>query len=82
VNDRVNTSYEHSRALYEIVDGNKLELTQCKRSDDTHYNNIHKSQGASFDKKYTIHEWARLDRRLKYVALSRATNENNVKIKI
>jgi hypothetical protein len=43
---------------------------------------IHKSQGASFNNKYTIHEWNRLDRRLKYVALSRATNENNVKIKI
>jgi ATP-dependent exoDNAse (exonuclease V) alpha subunit len=39
VNDRVNVSYEQSRALYEIVDGNKLELTKCKRSDSTHFDN-------------------------------------------
>jgi ATP-dependent exoDNAse (exonuclease V) alpha subunit len=41
---------------------------------------IHKSQGASFEDKYTIHEWGRLNKRLRYVSLSRATNENNVKI--
>jgi len=39
VNDRVNRNYKKSRALYELVDGNKLELTKCKRSDDTHFKN-------------------------------------------
>jgi ATP-dependent exoDNAse (exonuclease V) alpha subunit len=41
---------------------------------------IHKSQGATFTDKYTINEWEKLDKRLKYVALSRATDENNIYI--
>ena len=32
---------------------------------------IHKAQGVSYDHAYTIHEWHKLDARLKYVALSR-----------
>ena len=32
---------------------------------------IHKCQGESYDHDYTIHEWSKLDSRLKYVALSR-----------
>jgi ATP-dependent exoDNAse (exonuclease V) alpha subunit len=35
---------------------------------------IHKSQGQSYDNPYTIHEWDKLDERLKYVALSRSTD--------
>jgi ATP-dependent exoDNAse (exonuclease V) alpha subunit len=41
---------------------------------------IHRSQGATFDENYTIHEWKHLDKRLKYVALSRASDINLVKI--
>jgi ATP-dependent exoDNAse (exonuclease V) alpha subunit len=33
---------------------------------------IHCNQGASIGEPYTIHEWDRLDQRLKYVALSRS----------
>ena len=33
---------------------------------------IHSSQGMSIGKNYTIHEWDRLDQKLKYVALSSA----------
>ena len=34
VNDRVeNCDYRNSRALYEITDGNRLELSRCRRSD-------------------------------------------------
>lgn len=210
VNDRVNKNYENCRALYELVDGFRLELTKCKRSDDIHFNHcmrvrkgldidlskfanteetylnvcytnkcrkavndyymkkyllnnknnktleyqplsydkntqkmiickgmpimarvndksldivnnelftitdvtdenititneikssivipakrfhrlfslafcitIHKSQGATFDGRYTIYEWDKLDSKLKYVALSRATDEKNVQI--
>jgi DNA replication protein DnaC len=210
VNDRVNKNYKKCRALYELVDGYRLDLTRCKRSDDVHFNNcmnvrkglaidiskfpnteetylnvcytnkcrkavndyymkkyllkhnnvktlayeplgydkntqkmtigkgmpimarvndtgldivnnelftvadvtdenitisneikssivipagkfhklfslafcitIHKSQGATFDGRYTIYEWDKLDRKLKYVALSRATDEKNVQI--
>jgi ATP-dependent exoDNAse (exonuclease V) alpha subunit len=33
---------------------------------------IHSAQGMSIGKNYTIHEWDRLDQKLKYVALSRS----------
>jgi 5-methylcytosine-specific restriction enzyme A len=38
VNDRKRFNYEMSRALFELVDGNKLYLTRCRRSDDTLFN--------------------------------------------
>jgi ATP-dependent exoDNAse (exonuclease V) alpha subunit len=38
VNDRVKKNYELTRALFELVDGNKLVLTKCKRSDDVLFN--------------------------------------------
>jgi len=41
---------------------------------------IHKSQGQTFNYAYCIHEWEKLDDRLKYVALSRATNKSNIHI--
>jgi hypothetical protein len=45
---------------------------------------IHKSQGATFTKPYTIHEWnhPRMDKRLKYVALSRATSKDLINIMV
>jgi hypothetical protein len=33
----------------------------------------HKSQAKTIREPYTIHEWDKMDRRLRYVALSRAT---------
>jgi ATP-dependent exoDNAse (exonuclease V) alpha subunit len=41
---------------------------------------IHKSQGATFDKPYTIHEFDKLDNTLKYVAMSRATKKQIINI--
>ena len=43
---------------------------------------IHKSQGQTFDFPYTIHEWnhPRFNSRLKYVALSRTTNLQNINV--
>jgi hypothetical protein len=41
---------------------------------------IHKSQGATFDQPYTIHEWKLLNKRLRYVSLSRATDTKCVGI--
>ena len=38
VNDRKYFNYEFSRALYELVDGNKLNLSLCRRSDDRLFN--------------------------------------------
>lgn len=41
---------------------------------------IHKSQGATYHEKYTIYEWEKLDYTLKYVAMSRGTDINNIYI--
>jgi ATP-dependent exoDNAse (exonuclease V) alpha subunit len=41
---------------------------------------IHCSQGKTFDSPYSIHEWSRLDPRLKYVALSRSTCKQNINV--
>ena len=35
---------------------------------------IHKSQGATFSQPYTIHEWDRLNKKLKYVGMSRSSD--------
>jgi ATP-dependent exoDNAse (exonuclease V) alpha subunit len=40
----------------------------------------HKSQGSTFNHSYTIHEFNQFDERLKYVALSRATDINLINI--
>ena len=40
----------------------------------------HKSQGATFDEPYTIHEFEKFDDRLRYVALSRSTEINFINI--
>ena len=34
VQDSTNKSVELSRALFELVDGNSLDLTKCKRAND------------------------------------------------
>ena len=40
----------------------------------------HKSQGSTFNEPYTIHDWEKMDETLRYVALSRSTNLNNINI--
>lgn len=41
---------------------------------------VHKSQGDTIKSPYTIHEWGMFDRRLRYVALSRATSIDHINI--
>ncbi len=41
---------------------------------------IHACQGCTFDEPYSIHEWERLDKHLKYVALTRATKKEFINI--
>uniref|UniRef100_A0A6C0EDG0 HNH nuclease domain-containing protein n=1 Tax=viral metagenome TaxID=1070528 RepID=A0A6C0EDG0_9ZZZZ len=41
---------------------------------------IHKSQGQTYNRPYTIHQWGILNKKLKYVALSRGTNKNIINI--
>ena len=43
---------------------------------------IHKSQGQTYNFPYTIHEYERLTKKLKYVALTRATDMKFINIKI
>ena len=40
----------------------------------------HRAQGETIKEPYTIHEWGKMDARLKYVALSRATDIKNINI--
>ena len=41
---------------------------------------IHKSQGATYNFPYTIHQFNRLDERLRYVALTRSTDMKFINI--
>jgi hypothetical protein len=41
---------------------------------------IHKSQGSTYNFPYTIHEFNRLNKRLRYVALTRATDKKFINI--
>ena len=38
VNDRVSVLYKNSLALFELCQGNRLQLSPCRRSDDTLFN--------------------------------------------
>jgi hypothetical protein len=38
------------------------------------------SQGSTYDHEYTLHEFERYDNRMKYVALSRATDVKHINI--
>jgi hypothetical protein len=41
VNDRVRCDYKNSPALHKLCDGRRLQLTKCRRSDDTLFKLIH-----------------------------------------
>jgi len=41
---------------------------------------VHSAQGMSIGEPYTIHEWDRMDQRLKYVALSRSRSIEYINI--
>ena len=41
---------------------------------------VHKSQGETFHTSYCIYEWERFDDSMKYVALSRATDFENINV--
>ena len=68
-----------------IVDENKkeiiIELNDFQRLFYVAYAiTIHRCQGETYNRPYTIHEWERLDKRLKYVALSRTTKKEFINI--
>ena len=41
---------------------------------------VHSAQGMTINEPYTIHEWDRMDQRLRYVALSRSTALENIHV--
>jgi ATP-dependent exoDNAse (exonuclease V) alpha subunit len=41
---------------------------------------VHKAQGETYDFNYTIYEWSKFSSRMKYVALSRATNKKYINV--
>jgi ATP-dependent exoDNAse (exonuclease V) alpha subunit len=43
---------------------------------------VHKAQGQTYNEPYMLHEWDKFTDRMKYVALSRATNIDHIYIKI
>jgi hypothetical protein len=51
VNDRKYFNYETSKALYDLVDGNKLNLNFCRRSDDKLFNLCQKVRN---NQKYSV----------------------------
>jgi ATP-dependent exoDNAse (exonuclease V) alpha subunit len=40
----------------------------------------HSAQGATYDFEYSIYDWELMNKRLKFVALSRATSESLINI--
>ena len=65
----------------ELDEGQVIPISQFNRLFHVAYAiTVHKSQGTTINEEYTIHEWDRMDTRLKYVALSRATCKENINI--
>ena len=57
----------------------EIEISQIKNSFHPAFAiTTHKSQGATFKESYTIHEWKLMNKKLKYVSLSRATDIKNI----
>ena len=60
----------------------KIEIKNVIKSLELGYAmTIHKSQGSTINNKYIIYQWNLLDKKLKYVALSRGKTINKIIIK-
>ena len=75
---------KNSIMLRSQADANKIVKNSVKSFQMNFYvayaMTIHKSQGSTFNQPYTIHQWNRLDEKLKYVAISRTTKKDFVNI--
>lgn len=68
-----------------IVSNDKKELVLEKEIFDKYFNlafciTTHKSQGLTIKEPYTIYEWDKFNRNMKYVAISRSSDINNITI--
>ena len=85
VKDRVqNCNYKDSSALFELCDGNRLQLTKCRRSDSTLFNmllpeNIGKIKKENF--KHTIHNLNISFTNKKRMSINRMMMDNYVRQK-
>ena len=41
---------------------------------------VHKAQGITFKEAFGIHEWSKMDRKMRYTAISRATSKQNINV--
>ena len=57
-----------------------IKIVWPKRIGCSYSFTVHSCQGMSIDKPYTIYEWERMHKKLKYVALSRATKEEHINV--
>ena len=76
----------HKKYLYKL--GKLFEIRQLLLSVDefqlifypSYCITVHSAQGATYDFPYTIHEWNRYSKKMKYTALTRSTCLENVNI--
>jgi ATP-dependent exoDNAse (exonuclease V) alpha subunit len=61
----------------------KIEITSDEFKQYFYINycsTVHKTQGETITKPYSIHEWERMDKRLRYTAISRATSKELINV--
>ena len=67
-----------------IEDGPRIQIIPIEEFSTLFYMafciTVLRAQGSTYDKPFTIHEFSRFDNRLKYVAMSRATDKNLINI--
>ena len=64
-----------------FTDGTSIKREDLKTYFDLGYAcTIHKSQGSTYTDEYSIHEWNKLNKKLKYVALSRGIKKSLIHI--
>ena len=79
------TNIDKKKNIFTVV-GDEMNDVKIKFHDVTKFFNVaycitcHKSQGTTIKTSYTIHEFNKMDKRLKYVALSRASDINFINI--
>ena len=75
VNDCINVNYMDSLALYELCNGNRLQLTTCRRSDDILFNMCKFENIMKVDKSVFAH-----NNTIKNISLN--CEKNNVSLRI
>ena len=81
VNNQTFTIKRIDNSLIYLSDGVDIFIEDFQKLFNVAYCvTTHKSQGSTIRQAYTIHQWEHMDRRLRYVALSRATCKEHINI--